>query len=111
MIKHPDKTNQPHNRRRWNAHVKALAHSGLSRAEYCRQHELSYHALTYWCRKLRKGHNGPASTLVPVPLNHFQQTSAKPALHLHLPGKCSIEINDHFSEQTLCRLLAVLEQR
>ncbi|MFV0437527.1 MAG: IS66 family insertion sequence element accessory protein TnpA, partial [Desulfopila sp.] len=31
--------------RKWQAHVKALAQSGLSRAEYCRRHSLSYHAM------------------------------------------------------------------
>lgn len=111
MKKHPERTNLPHSRRRWHVHVKALEQSGLSRAEYCRQHKLSYHALTYWYGKLKKDRNGPSSTLVPVPFHHLQQTSAKPALHLHLPGKCSIEVNDHFSEHTLSRLLAVLEQR
>ena len=33
-------------------YVEALAQSGLSRREYCRQHNLSYHAATYWLRKL-----------------------------------------------------------
>ena len=38
----------------WQAHVRALAASGLSRRGYCRRHELSYHALTYWVRKFRQ---------------------------------------------------------
>ena len=37
----------------WQAHLRALGGSGLSRREYCRRHHLSYHALTYWVRKLR----------------------------------------------------------
>jgi len=48
----------PKDRRRcrfWQAHVKALADSGLSRREYCRRHHLAYHALTYWVRKLKHG--------------------------------------------------------
>lgn len=38
----------------WQAHVRALAASGLSRRGYCRRHQLSYHALTYWVRKFRQ---------------------------------------------------------
>ncbi|MDD2469065.1 MAG: hypothetical protein PHI97_34290 [Desulfobulbus sp.] len=42
----------PKDRRKfWQAHVKALADSGLSRREYCHQHHLAYHALTYWVGK------------------------------------------------------------
>ncbi|MEA3467094.1 MAG: hypothetical protein U9R57_02590 [Thermodesulfobacteriota bacterium] len=33
--------------RHWQAHVKAQMQSGLNRAEYSRQHKLSYHAMTY----------------------------------------------------------------
>ncbi len=36
----------------WKAHAEAQRQSGLSRAEYCRRHNLSYHALTYWVKKL-----------------------------------------------------------
>ena len=32
--------------RYWQAHVRALRTSGLSRRGYCRRHHLSYHALT-----------------------------------------------------------------
>ena len=34
-------------------HVRALAASGLSRRAFCRLHQLSSHALTYWMRKFR----------------------------------------------------------
>ena len=38
----------------WQAHVRTLAASGLSRRGYCCRHQLSYHALTYWVRKFRQ---------------------------------------------------------
>ena len=113
MIKHPDKTNQPHNRRRWHAHVKALAQSGLSRAEYCRQHKLSYHAMTYWCRRISRKKESN-SNLVPVPFHYLQNQQEQPIqepLRLILSEKMSIEISDNFSERTLTKLLSVLEQR
>jgi hypothetical protein len=36
----------------WEEHVKALAASGLSRAEYCRQHGLRYKQLYCWQGRL-----------------------------------------------------------
>ncbi len=36
----------------WQVHADRWRASGLSRAEYCRQHELSYWAMSYWYEKL-----------------------------------------------------------
>ncbi len=36
----------------WQVHVDWWRASGLGRAEYCRQHELSYWAMGYWYKKL-----------------------------------------------------------
>ena len=98
----------------WQAHVKALKQSGLNRAEYCRQYNLSYHALTYWSRKLSSP-SSSKSTLVPVPLipgirqNSVQTGSA--ALKIILPGSIFIEVGDNFSPVTLTRLLTTLNCR
>ena len=48
MTKRISGENQAKRQRRWQAHVNALEKSGLNRTEYCSQHNLSYHALTYW---------------------------------------------------------------
>lgn len=105
---------QLRNQRHWQAHVKALQQSGLSRAEYCRQHKLSYHALAYWQRKL-SGLGSSGSILVPVPLGHgLSQSFPRPdreALRVILPGRLSVEVGDTFSPATLLRLLATLENR
>jgi hypothetical protein len=99
----------------WQAHVKAHKQSGLSRAEYCRQYNLSYYALTYWSRKLSSTGKNNRSTLVPVPIlpdarqNSVQADST--ALKIILPGKMSIEVGDNFSPATLTRLLATLDRR
>ena len=50
MSKPTNKENQVRKRRRWQAHLNAVAKSGLSRSEYCRQHNLFYHAMGYWHR-------------------------------------------------------------
>ena len=111
----PDRVaKQTDNQRYWQVHVKALANSGLSRAEYCRRHDISYHALTYWQRKLPQP-NSTTTTLVPVTL----QTDAgrnvmqleRAALQIVLPGQMTIAVCDNFSPATLTRLLTVLENR
>ena len=101
------------NQRHWSARVKAFEISGLSRAEYCRQHRLSYHAMSYWCRRFSKNKESN-SNLVPVPFHYLQNQQVRPIrapLRLILPEEMSIEIGDNFSEHTLTKLLSVLERR
>lgn len=102
--------------RQWQAHVQAFRRSGLSRAEYCRRQNISYHALAYWQRKLSgpgTGRSVPA--LVPVSLaGNIGCHSSQPgraALRVILPGRLSVEVGDGFSPATLSRLLATLEGR
>ena len=103
-------------RRQWQAHVQTFRRSGLSRAEYCRRQNISYHALAYWQRKLSgSGVGGAVPALVPVPLaGNIASHSSLPgraALRVILPGRLSIEVSDGFSPATLSRLLATLEGR
>jgi len=111
-INQDKRTRNPHY---WKAHVNAFEKSGLSRAEYCRQHELSYHALIYWQRKLSTRQNSKEITLVPVSLGHNIGLHSVPperaALKVILPDKISIEVGDNFSQATLTRLLVTLESR
>lgn len=97
----------------WQAHLRALGGSGLSRREYCRRHHLSYHALTYWVRKLRP--TSPRATppaLVEVPACSLPLLRrAGSAFRLHLDHGRLLEIESDFDEAGLGRLLRVLEQR
>ena len=92
----------------WQAHVEALAQSGLSRREYCRRHNLSYHTATYWLRKLPQAVVGGESSfaLVEVPT----RLPAHSPLRLHIGSSYMIELGPDFDEATLVRTLAVLEQ-
>jgi hypothetical protein len=111
------KVNQPErsrNQRRWQAHVAQQIKSGLNRAEYCRQHSLSYHALTYWRRKLSKPMRPPERSLVPVTIRSsiqqmVEQQSA--SLRILLPGQATIEIGDDFLPATLNKLLDTFKAR
>ena len=113
MTKQTNLDSNARNLRHWQAHVKAQKKSGLNRAEYCRQHKLSYHALTYWYNK-SSGAVSKKSTIVPVPYRSIAKLPLLPessALKLILPGNISIEVGDNFSPTTLTRLLASLEGR
>ncbi len=111
------KVNQPErsrNQHRWQAHVTQQVKSGLNRAEYCRQHSLSYHALTYWCRRLSKPMCLPERSLVPVILrSSIQQMEEQQAasLKILLPGQATIEIGDDFLPATLNKLLDTFKAR
>lgn len=47
----------------WRDHLVRFADSGLSRAAYCRQHQLVVHRFDYWRRRLG---GGTSRSLVPV---------------------------------------------
>ncbi len=108
MTKRAIRNKPSSSQRHWQAHVRALQRSGLSRAEYCRHHDLSYRALGYWQRKLSRP-RGP--TLVPVAIGDRPGASGRAALRIVLPGRLAVEVGDNFSPATLTRLLATLEGR
>lgn len=97
----------------WQAHVKALAASGLSRREYCRRHHLAYHALTYWVRKQGASNTDVAQlSLVEVALPPRQPLRlGGSAFRLYLQRGRMLEIDADFDQAALHRLLTVLEQR
>ena len=117
MTRQSKQDDQYRNQRYWQAHVSAQAQSGLSRAEYCRQHQLSYHAATYWNRKFSKP-SKPASnetTLVPVTFASSIKINSAPTarsvLKVILPNKIAVEVDDGFSPTILTKLLLTLERR
>jgi len=107
-------TNQTSQNRKWQAHLAAQARSGLSRTQYCRRQQISYHAFTYWRNKLSKP-SGNEITLVPITLRpepvHADMDGGAADLTIILPGKISIAIGQNFSVATLNRLLSLLESR
>ena len=100
-------------RKFWSTHVRSWRKSGLSRAEYCRQHDLSYHALTYWHQRIDPEVSRSIS-LVPVPVEkaHFllerSNDENSPTLKLEIRQGFKIEVSDGFSPVTLKRLISTL---
>ena len=113
MAEHKTGEDRVKSRRHWQTHVKAQEKSGLSRAEYCRRHDLSYHALTYWQRKV-SGPSRQHTRLIPVPVEritqHYQPGPSS-GIKILLNDRIAIEVADRFSPGTLSRILSVLENR
>lgn len=56
----------------WRHHVESRRLAGLSRAEYCRRHNLSAHQMGYWQTRLSKVPQ-LAGEPQPLPMNSFAQ--------------------------------------
>ena len=99
--------------RHWQAHISAQRKSGLSRAAYCKEHNLSYHAATYWSRKFSLPEQEQTNL---VPVRFFSNIEINPGqnarsgLKVILPNKIAIEVGDDFSPVTLKKLLTTLER-
>ncbi len=93
------------------AHLKAMQKSGLSRAEYCRQHNLSYHALSYWKRKANDQKKATAHFVSVPAVKIYQGVTAHKqtaALKIDLGTGFSIEVHDDFAPATLARIISTL---
>lgn len=88
------------NRHFWEQHVTQFMDSGLSKAQYCREHELTYHQFVYWVPQFSPINNEQvaavtANRFLPVTLSQ----SAQPAeLEITLPSGVQINgITEHTS--------------
>lgn len=77
----------------WQYHVDACDQSGLSKAQYCRDHNLTYHLFIYWSAKLSgavsdtaapKASNGKL-VLAALTTSHAH-TLLPQGLQIHLPN-------------------------
>jgi len=91
----------------WQKHIDDWQSSGLSRARYCRDHELSYHVFNYWHAKLNS--SSTPSKLVPV-LASLPVPTHLPSqgLELQLPNGVHIRGVDSASVDLVGRLIAQL---
>ena len=94
----------------WKAHVKAWQGSGLNRAEYCRRHNISYHALTYWHEKLRDREcDSESSTIVPVMSVQQRACPSHSSVRIRFKQQFTIEIDQGFDGALLRKIIKVLE--
>ena len=110
MQKELSKKKQFPGKKIWRAHLQAWQKSGLSGMEYCRQHNLSYHAFNYWKKKCH--HSAQEPCLVPVPVTRgmpIEESSRESSvLKIEVGNRFKIEINDGFSPRTLAKVLSTL---
>jgi hypothetical protein len=100
----------------WENYLRAWEKSGLSKAEYCRQKNISYHAFNYWKKRLRKPSSTSHITLVKLEetesvTSSFSKrpvTSQSP-IRFWLNEFC-IEVGNDFSAATLNQLLHTLRR-
>ena len=107
------KSNKNHSRHYWQNHIRTHLESDLSRAEYCRRYNLSYHALSYWQRKLSKPSPLPTA-LVPVPdlkITSPHTSDQGSGVKIILDNDVTIEVTEQFSPVALNRVLSVLTHR
>lgn len=95
----------------WTKRIQDFRKSGLSRKEWCQEHQVSLSTLGYWIRKQMRGPVEPEQVLDPVfarlPSEQEVTSSLLPdhvPVTIHLPGSVRIEI----STGCPCELMASL---
>lgn len=94
-------------------HLANWKDTGLSQAEYCRQNGLIRHRFGYWKRKLFKEAGQVEFAVLPVSLPEqstpFIQDNISSRLRLMVGSRFSLEIPDQFCQDTLTKVLQILQ--
>jgi hypothetical protein len=87
--------------------------TGLSQAEYCRRNGLIRHRFGYWKKKLFTEERQVEFAVFPVNLSEHSvpciQDRVSSPLRLMVNSRFSLEIPDQFSQDTLTKVLQVLQ--
>ncbi len=79
----------------WRRHYEACKISGLSRAKYCRQHQLVYYQFAYWSRKFdsravsKNEYSSGEKDFLRVQFQSEESSSS------HTRALCTLEIDKH----------------
>lgn len=106
----------------WHRHLERWEQSGLSQAEYCREHKLSAPAFGWWKRQLscrERGESGTTTrkatgqegTFVEVSLAGPDQTGASDSVvyEIALAHDRCLRLGRHFEPEQVRQLVALLE--
>jgi len=91
-------------RQYWQAHDEGCRRSGLTRQQYCTQHNLNLKTFAYWRHRIKT--EAEPVKLVQLP-TVVQQLST--ALRLVVNG-CGIEVAEGFNARTLAEVVTVLRR-
>ncbi len=91
----------------WGNHIAACEVSGVSIAQYCREHGLSYAGYQWWKSELKR-------RKIPVVFTEVRMPPAvdavEGAIEVVLGGSRVVRVRSGFDETTLARVLAVVER-
>jgi hypothetical protein len=93
----------------WKQHIDSWQETGLTQAEYCRQHNLKHHQLVYWKKRFLKTEAGVS--FVPLKLEDLLDIPAqsdRASLSLIINNNFKIEIRAGFDAQLLRQLILAL---
>jgi len=95
-------------KQQWEARIEAYKSSGLSKKEFCKQHNISVRQLYYWLRKesLKEQTDNTVQWL-PVNLSGQEDTSGCDFLTVKV-GPAVIEVRQGFNEKLLLDVVKVL---
>ena len=109
----------------WQEHLRAWSESGLTQADYCRQHQLSAAAFGWWKRQLQgkrkprmrspgkkrpQRRHPPTVQFVEVQRGSHIDTGGSPAVYeVLLPQGRAIRVGPQFDPDVLKQLIATVE--
>lgn len=96
-------------RRFWKQCIEDWRSSDSTRAEYCRQHNLSYDRFIYWNRKFRKKSN-PAFIELKFPAVPYPKMSSPTSLLRVSVSRFQVAVERNFDPETLRQLIYSLER-
>ena len=98
-----------HATERWRRHWKAWKESGLSQAQYSRQHQLKIHVFRYWVTKFNQPINQSSTALVKLPVQALSKREC--LLELVIQEKYRLLIRAGFDPRLLQEVVHSLEGR
>ncbi len=93
----------------WRQHIDSWQETGLTQAEYCRQHNLKHHQLAYWRKRFLKAETDVS--FVPLKLENLLDLPTcqdQTSLTLIINNQFKIEIRAGFDAQLLQQLIFAL---
>lgn len=97
---------------KWTGIIKDQKESGLTVADYCEEHGLSWHAYYYWMRKIRRriiDADDSAGVFAELPISTAKAiTPSEPgSIYLHV-GSVRLQICGHVDKASLRSLMQVV---
>ena len=79
---------------KWSRLIAEQKNSGLTIRDFCRQHDLSWHAYYYWLRKIREHIEPELSSCPAEPQTVFTELPVHDKLHASMPAPTQADNDD-----------------